>query len=930
MNLYLPVLLLAVSGTADQILKHFSHHVDVYNGLAKVWFRHINVFWKKTFEQKICCSHLSYFSTLTLHQTVLFQDMAKKRVRHPDFVRSKYWTATPDSYLSVERPTAKIEFFYKKNVGICSCRKPEYQYMYEQCFVFGNEGRGNKLYNAGWTIVNEDTRLALNFTFEEVFIPVRSPYRCTHRNLAVFASPRDKFTFCGQHSAFHRYLESQVRTHVGMFFQVYASFTVKAFYSVWDANVTQNFPATAWHPVHTQSIFLLKGDCRVYMFRIIVSKLDSIILKIIPIHSFWYEAFDGPGFRSKSLKARNDAFEASYFLCTLLMYRKSEIIDDIRRSFGYFDSFVQYSTRSFDLSQQVPVIVPQGSSLDLTLPDNKCQISSCVVLVTAASSLGINIVTNNMTYEGPFSIFCDLGGIAYFQKVVDQYNEDVCLCHQTQNRSVYIKGPEVIVMLYWFQHYSRIQVQISLAGSSCTPVSIDPCFIRRNCEGTNINTNKKELEKCIEYVTHLNKLSGVNFYRSGSELLYSLQDEGCKIFQLSQGRNRSELSEIDNCFFKLSTANINLHNKILHHHVRGLMQASVMASDRIHVSATVPLKFCHSKDSDKRLRCIRTNEYNSIVAMAIVPTKKSCFPMKTQNGSFFISIQTTTPISRRNIRFSHIGFVGWTGSWMNIQLWMSSLSDKVETVFPANRLAISDKHSWDYLCSLCSTQHDFLIKVLDDKMKNFRTEVFIQSSLSERFEHNKIQGPDIKFKSKPLKHELIWGSFLLFTAWKDWHYIALPGQVTEMFVATDDPHQSKPVTLEAVWVHNRYEEFSHFADKKASHCRKLPLPNDPYSYCLNFSLVMKNTYSNGAYYIFLSKVFHLRRDKRQKLWKSTSKLRTWNEASRMCRNSGGHLPAFYSRQDIYKLMALVKLSNDFPPVEALFIGLTYNHSTKVR
>ena len=59
---------------------------------------------------------------------------------------------------------------------------------------------------------------------------------------------------------------------------------------------------------------------------------------------------------------------------------------------------------------------------------------------------------------------------------------------------------------------------------------------------------------------------------------------------------------------------------------------------------------------------------------------------------------------------------------------------------------------------------------------------------------------------------------------------------------------------------------------------------------------------------------------------SDAKLKTWNQARNICTNIGANLPRFTSRDQLDGLLALLKLSDHVPLVEAMYIGLMYNSS----
>ena len=58
-------------------------------------------------------------------------------------------------------------------------------------------------------------------------------------------------------------------------------------------------------------------------------------------------------------------------------------------------------------------------------------------------------------------------------------------------------------------------------------------------------------------------------------------------------------------------------------------------------------------------------------------------------------------------------------------------------------------------------------------------------------------------------------------------------------------------------------------------------------------------------------------------------LSSWTQASELCKKAGAYLPYFTNREDLEELLAMLKLSQDMPPIEAIFIGLRFNGSGMV-
>ena len=52
--------------------------------------------------------------------------------------------------------------------------------------------------------------------------------------------------------------------------------------------------------------------------------------------------------------------------------------------------------------------------------------------------------------------------------------------------------------------------------------------------------------------------------------------------------------------------------------------------------------------------------------------------------------------------------------------------------------------------------------------------------------------------------------------------------------------------------------------------------------------------------------------------------KSWSEASYLCKSIGGFLPLIRNRGELDELITFLKLSQDMPPVEALYVGLRRN------
>ena len=58
-------------------------------------------------------------------------------------------------------------------------------------------------------------------------------------------------------------------------------------------------------------------------------------------------------------------------------------------------------------------------------------------------------------------------------------------------------------------------------------------------------------------------------------------------------------------------------------------------------------------------------------------------------------------------------------------------------------------------------------------------------------------------------------------------------------------------------------------------------------------------------------------------------IKSWTEASQLCKLIGGYLPLIRNRDELDEIIAFLKLSKNMPPVEGLYIGLRNSFKTQV-
>lgn len=119
--------------------------------------------------------------------------------------------------------------------------------------------------------------------------------------------------------------------------------------------------------------------------------------------------------------------------------------------------------------------------------------------------------------------------------------------------------------------------------------------------------------------------------------------------------------------------------------------------------------------------------------------------------------------------------------------------------------------------------------------------------------------------------------------------------------------------LGEVHIHWLYGNYKQFKVSKQKSCSETKVYKN--KLCFTFSLFQTSNFRKTTFIVFASTVWN-------------KQMRSWTEASEMCRNIAAYLPYFTDRQLLQELISILKTSGKIPPIEALYIGLKF-HPNKV-
>ena len=157
--------------------------------------------------------------------------------------------------------------------------------------------------------------------------------------------------------------------------------------------------------------------------------------------------------------------------------------------------------------------------------------------------------------------------------------------------------------------------------------------------------------------------------------------------------------------------------------------------------------------------------------------------------------------------------------------------------------------------------------------------------------------------------------------------VSIPGSVSRISIDIREIHNNitSKDKLEALWANDKQSRYidSNLKSMKNSYCRESAFEQKECNY---------SSYAEDGY--FIDKYYYLFESRFTKITGSligrlSYTLWSWKDADKLCRNIGGHLPYFLSREELNELTDFLKNSPHILPYEAIYVGMTLNSTQKV-
>ena len=140
----------------------------------------------------------------------------------------------------------------------------------------------------------------------------------------------------------------------------------------------------------------------------------------------------------------------------------------------------------------------------MTLKSHLFQTNVKITLINTTSIYQIRGSLEQINYTGLCDAICLFGGLVIGEYSNEIYDEFFTVCDSTglKIRNFYSQESSLILLLYWYKEYSKINISVILSQTTCMSVLFDPCLFSRECYlDTNLYLNNSDCA-VIQIATH--------------------------------------------------------------------------------------------------------------------------------------------------------------------------------------------------------------------------------------------------------------------------------------------------------------------------------------------------------------------------------------------------------------------------------------------
>ncbi len=711
--------------------------------------------------------------------------------------------------------------------------------------------------------------LSMNFSLREVYFTV---LLCRNGKLVFHNASREKpiVVFCGRYSDQRLHLRYR-KILIAFRTEAVVKYRIHVEFSVMDLDCVETLSLSLDLFPKPQVVTLLAKRMLVLKYLLTSEKNEYlyVVPTVLEMFGFEYVIFNGPGDRSLLLRDCSPVCVCSHYLCTVVVWAEPFAPGSVKLLHGSAKLQPSLNFSNTNTSQMFQV------------PGPLCTLSPYVLQLHAEKLINVSVL--ELAVNGLKSWTCTYAGIAVFDT---QESETLCTNHSAAQsgfvRNMYssLTG-SVMLVCYWYEEYSKITTTLAVSQTDCSVIRIDICEYDFQC--------KTGISFCQDYISVISKQFGVLFHSNldTKALEFSLEDDTCFVLQHSQAKRQYRV----NCHLMLVPGTVFVSGHQTDIEVKGILdkQAKVFRkfSDNVFLMGKTE-KFTFPNKSVVE-QC-RQRVQNDVYFCAFLSHKSK--------ASFHVLYSFLTPTPNRIFKLETT-FHGSRNQWLEIVVHQKisptkafSEAQVIPLLNASNTLrTVGDTLSLKFLSFEAHPKSTFLsVAIISDIFQKPQWTVG----------HRVL-----------LLGQLHWISSQRFSVLKPGWLISLPGQIQSVSVKFQEQiKECDQPFIEASWIQDTYIAYQHF---RTIHSESYLCDDnvfDGYFHrCVSFPSV------HGKYE-HLNYTLHEREDAPHATF-----LLSWKGAFELCSKCGGYLPYFVNALQQKEVLAIVRMSNLSPALEALFIGL---------
>ncbi len=768
-------------------------------------------------------------------------------------------------------------------------------------------------------------RLSFNLSFDHLYI-FGAQEHCHTGMIRITPHPKADYgpKYCGQLATFSFYsmfsvifmiLDFKVNTSIGFYFK--GSYSVMDKYDFMEVYTPykghQQFPDQQFLVVN---LLLNRVNLFVATYFLQIEKVYKMSVHR-PNDSFeQFAVVDGPGFLSPKLIPKGDLYVTSSFICIVQVMSERPPIADVK-----FLKLNHNRTRTISLlSTNKPAAVYSSKQY--------CSENPCLAWMYSNHHHQINVTLTSLQYKSTngMPLECRFGAFVVVQgpeSIRCKYREESPVCDLTPmnsfpKRSFYSKKPSLYVLLYWYEGYTDLSATFTVSTTKCKAVQIDFC-VATLCVSQNDPKIPWDPHFCPQYFGNISEYHNIRVSFTPHQVSYV--DAYNEIWKFSDAVH---IRADTNMCYILQVRDEGIFNQTYSVCKMNYFVGN-FAKETVSYTFSGTLKHLALKGNKESGFCQRNKDS---------PCEKAeqDHNITITHKDAFIKVTAKTPASRYQNLHCYFNFQTSlnmpSNAWVDVVMWSTPNPDKRDTEVISSRPI-----SFCVLRKILDFTFNTLVLramwAVQGQNKSSASEHFLLSAKADQAHHTLAINLALKFSQiTSIHHVQLHGHFKypLSLEWLNTSDHTSGHQLTLFAFWLSSPHVNESLDLTRVIPHGCQpwaRSFPSFANTSVCHPHQ----------CSNFSIYTKY-FQPRLLYHFLYKTY-FEKPGEDCLFtfntKSGKKLKSWTDASLLCKESSSFLPQFSSESQMTEFSVVLKIiqMTNTSVLEGVFIGLRLKDKTEV-